>query len=145
MWPARYPRNTTGYDGLLAPQLQEDIDNGAEPWEVTDDRFDDEDLVEREASMGRSNFMLQFMLDTSLSDADKYHLKMADLMVTAVNPTTAPDGVIWCSDPRNVLKELPTVGLPGDYFYSPMQLNGDWNAYEQTICSVDPSGRGSDE
>ena len=145
VWPARYPRNTTGYDGLLAPQLQEDIDNGAEPWEVTDDRFDDEDLVEREASMGRSNFMLQFMLDTSLSDADKYPLKMADLMVTAVNPTTAPDGVIWCSDPRNVLKELPTVGLPGDYFYSPMQLQGDWNAYEETICSVDPSGRGSDE
>ena len=124
VWPARYPRNTTGYDGLLAPQLQEDIDNGAEPWEVTDDRFDDEDLVEREASMGRSNFMLQFMLDTSLSDADKYPLKMADLVVTAVNPTTAPDGVIWCSDPRNVLKELPTVGLPGDYFYSPMQLQG---------------------
>ena len=145
VWPARYPRNTTGYDGLLAPQLQEDIDNGAEPWEVTDDRFDDEDLVEREASMGRSNFMLQFMLDTSLSDADKYPLKMADLVVTAVNPTTAPDGVIWCSDPRNVLKELPTVGLPGDYFYSPMQLQGDWLPYEETICSVDPSGRGSDE
>ena len=145
VWPARYPRNTTNYEGLLAPQLQEDIDNGAEPWEVTDDRFNDDDLVEREASMGRSNFMLQFMLDTSLSDADKYPLKMADLVITAVNPTDAPDAVIWCSDPRNVLKELPTVGLPGDYFYSPMQLQGDWNPYEETICSVDPSGRGSDE
>jgi hypothetical protein len=145
VWPARYPRNTTGYDGLLAPQLQEDIDNGAEPWAVTDDRFNDDDLVEREASMGRSNFMLQFMLDTSLSDADKYPLKMADLVVTAVNPTSAPDGVIWCSDPRNCLKDLPTVGLPGDYFYSPMQLQGDWLPYSETICSVDPSGRGSDE
>ena len=145
VWPARYPRDTTGYDGLLAPQLQEDIDNGAEPWAVTDDRFNDDDLVEREASMGRSNFMLQFMLDTSLSDADKYPLKMADLVVTAVNPTDAPDAVIWCSDPRNCLKELPTVGLPGDYFYSPMQLQGDWLPYSETICSVDPSGRGSDE
>ena len=145
VWPARYPRNTTGYDGLLAPQLQEDIDNGAEPWAVTDDRFNDDDLVEREASMGRSNFMLQFMLDTSLSDADKYPLKMADLVVTAVNPTSAPDAVIWCSDPRNCLKDLPTVGLPGDYFYSPMQLQGDWLPYSETICSVDPSGRGSDE
>ena len=146
VWPARYPRNTTGYDGLLAPQLQSDIDNGAEEWGVTDpDRFDNDDLLEREASMGRSNFMLQFMLDTSLSDADKFPLKMADLVVTAVNPTTAPDSIIWCSDPRNVLKELPTVGLPGDYFYSPMQLQGDWHPYEETICSVDPSGRGSDE
>jgi hypothetical protein len=146
VWPARFPRDTTNYEGLLAPQLQSDLDNGAKAWEVTDpDRFDDDDLLEREASMGRSNFLLQFMLDTSLSDAEKFPLKMADLVVTSVNPTTAPDDIIWCSDPRNVLKDLPTVGLPGDYFYSPMQLYGDWNPYAETICSVDPSGRGSDE
>ena len=115
------------------------------PWDVTDDRFDNEDLIEREASMGRSNFMLQFMLDTSLSDAEKFPLKCADLVVTSVNPTSAPEAVVWCSDPSNVIKELPTVGLPGDYFYSPMLLQGDWKPYTETICSVDPSGRGSDE
>jgi hypothetical protein len=95
--------------------------------------------------MGRSNFMLQFMLDTSLSDAEKFPLKMADLVVTSVNPKSAPDSVIWCSDPQNVIKDLPTVGLPGDYFYSPMQLQGEWGPYQETICSVDPSGRGADE
>ena len=146
VWPARYPRNSSNYEGLLAPQLQEDIDSGANEWDVTDpDRFGDEDLIEREASMGRSNFQLQFMLDTTLSDYEKFPLKMADLIVTAVNPTTAPDSIIWCSDPRNVIKELPTVGLPGDYFYSPMQLQGEWHPYQETICSVDPSGRGTDE
>ena len=146
VWPARFPKDTTPYDGLIAPQLQEDIDNGALPNTCTDpDRFDDEDLVEREASMGRSNFALQFMLDTSLSDAEKFPLKMSDLVVTSVNPATAPDNVIWCSDPRNVIKDIPTVGLPGDYFYSPMQLQGEWTEYTETICSVDPSGRGSDE
>ena len=145
VWPARYPRKTTNYEGLLAPQLVEDIENGADKWDVTDDRFDNDDLIEREASMGRSNFMLQFMLDTSLSDADKFPLKCADLIVTSVNPKSAPESVIWCSDPQNVIKELPTVGLPGDYFYSPMQLQGEWDSYTETICSVDPSGRGSDE
>ena len=146
VWTARYPREKANYEGLLAPQLQEDIDNGAEPWDVTDpDRFDNEDLIEREAAMGRSNFMLQFMLDTSLSDSEKFPLKCSDLVVTSVNPSTAPDAVVWCSDPSNVIKELPTVGLPGDYFYSPMQLQGDWNPYTETICSIDPSGRGSDE
>ena len=146
VWPARVPRKLSSYEGLLAPQLQEDIDMGAEPWDVTDpDRFDHEDLIEREASMGRSNFMLQFMLDTSLSDAEKFPLKMADLVVTSVNPKSAPDSVIWCSDPQNVIKDLPTVGLPGDYFYSPMQLQGEWGPYQETICSVDPSGRGADE
>ena len=147
VWPARYPRKSklSQYEGLLAPQIQEDLDSGALEWETTDDRFDNEDLIEREASMGRSNFMLQFQLDTSLSDAEKFPLKMADLVVTSVNPTKAPESIVWCSDPSNVIKDLPTVGLPGDYFYSPMQLVGDWDAYTETICSVDPSGRGSDE
>ena len=146
VWPARYPRTLSNYEGLLAPQLQEDIDNGAESWNVTDpERFNNDDLIEREAAMGRSNFMLQFMLDTTLSDAEKFPLKMADLVVTSVNPESAPDSVVWCSDPRNVIKELPTVGLPGDYFYAPMQLQGEWGPYAETICSVDPSGRGTDE
>ena len=172
VWPARYPRNQESYEGLLAPGLCEDLEIQKTPssssslassqkkrvassssperpslvWRPTDpDRFDDLDLLEREASMGRSNFMLQFMLDTSLSDAEKFPLKCADLVVTSVNPTTAPDTVVWCSDPQNVIKDLPTVGLPGDYFYSPMQLNGEWTPYTETICSVDPSGRGTDE
>ena len=146
VWPARYPRKVSQYEGLLAPQLVEDMDEGSDPWGVTDpDRFDNEDLIEREASMGRSNFMLQFMLDTSLSDAQKFPLKCADLIITSVNPTTAPESVVWCSDPQNVIKDLPTVGLPGDYFYSPMQLQGEWDSYSETICSIDPSGRGTDE
>ena len=147
VWPARYPRgkNVTQYEGLLAPDLQEDIEHGAEEWAPTDDRFTNEDLLEREASMGRSNYMLQFQLDTSLSDAEKFPLKMADLIVTSVNPTTAPENIIWCSDPANVIKDAPTVGLPGDYFYTPMQMQGDWGEYDETICSIDPSGRGTDE
>ena len=150
VWPARYPRNQENYEGMLALPLQEDYDvqgeKSPETWAPTDpERFDDLDLLEREASMGRSNFMLQFMLDTSLSDAEKFPLKCADLIVTAVNPTVAPDAPIWSSDPNNVIKDAPTVGLPGDYFYSPVQLQGDWEPYQETICSVDPSGRGTDE
>jgi len=148
VWPSRYPRKDklSQYEGLLAPQIVEDLETGALEWQVTDpDRFDNDDLIEREAAMGRSNFMLQFQLDTSLSDAEKFPLKMADLVVTSVNPESAPDQIVWCSDPQNVIKDLPTVGLPGDYFYSPMQLQGEWTGYTETICSVDPSGRGTDE
>ncbi len=148
VYPSRYPKKEkmSSYEGVLAPSLQEDIEQGALPWDVTDpDRFDNDDLMDREASMGRSNFMLQFMLDTSLSDAEKFPLKMADLIITSVNNTTAPDSIIWCSDPTNIIKDAPAVGLPGDYFYSPMQLQGEWHPYTETICSIDPSGRGTDE
>ena len=146
VWPARYPKDLSKYEGLLAPQIQEDVEQGVEEWSVTDpDRFDNSDLIEREASMGRSNFMLQFMLDTSLSDAEKFPLKISDLVVTSVNPTKAPESVVWCSDPANLIKDIAYVGLPGDYAYSPMQLQGTWDPYTETICSVDPSGRGTDE
>jgi len=146
VWPARYPRKVAMYDGLLAPQLAEDLENKNDlTWEPTDTRFKEADLLEREASMGRSNFMLQFMLDTSLSDAEKFPLKFADLIVNPVNPTHAPENIIWCSDPDNVIKDLPCVGLPGDYYYKPMQIQGKWQEYSETICSVDPSGRGADE
>ncbi len=149
VWPARYPRkqNFSQYEGLLAVELQEDIDQGNfDEWSPTDPgRFNDDELLERESRMGRSNFMLQFMLDTSLSDAEKFPLKFADLIVTSVNPTQAPDNLIWCSDPRNVISDLPCVGLPGDRFYTPMQIQGEWAPYSETICFVDPSGRGSDE
>ena len=89
--------------------------------------------------------MLQFMLDTSLSDAEKFPLKCSDLIVTAVNPTTCPDQIIWSSDPQNIIRDAPTVGLPGDYFYSPVSIQGEWLPYSETICSIDPSGRGTDE
>ena len=146
VWPARYPRKVAMYDGLLAPQLVEDLETTENlSWKPTDTRFREGDLLEREASMGRSNFMLQFMLDTSLSDAEKFPLKFADLIVTPVNPENAPENIIWCSDPQNIIKDLPAVGLPADYFYSPMRFQGDWQPYSETICSVDPSGRGTDE
>ena len=146
VWPARYPRNASLYENTLAPALQEDLESGATAWMVTDpDRFAEDDLVEREASMGRSNFMLQFMLDTSLSDAEKFPLKVSDLIVTSVNPTHAPDNIIWSNDPANLIKDISYVGLPGDYAYGPVQSKGDYEPYTETICSVDPSGRGSDE
>ena len=146
VWPARYPRKIAMYDGLLAPQLVGDLDKEDDlTWKPTDTRFREEDLLERESSMGRSNFMLQFMLDTSLSDAEKFPLKFADLIVSSVNPTHAPENIIWCSDPNNIVKDLPCVGLPGDYYYKPMAIQGEWLEYSETICSVDPSGRGADE
>ena len=146
VWPARYPRKVAMYDGLLAPQLEQDLENEKDlTWNPTDTRFKEDDLLERESAMGRSNFMLQFMLDTSLSDAEKFPLKFADLIINPVNPETAPENIIWCSSKDNIVKELPCVGLPGDYYYSPMQVQGEWKPYSETICSVDPSGRGTDE
>ena len=144
VWPARYPKDLGRYEGLLAPQLVKDIEQGADEWTTTDTRFTDVDLLQREAAMGRSNFMLQFMIDTSLSDAEKFPLKFQDLIVTPIGNDCA-ERYAWSADPRYCLKELPAVGLPGDRFYGPMFIDEGMVPFAETIVSVDPSGRGADE
>ena len=144
VWPARYPKVMANYEGLLAPELVEDIENGAEPWTPTDTRFLEHDLIEREAAMGRSNFMLQFMLDTSLSDAEKFPLKFQDLIVTPLGSEVAAR-YAWSADPRYMVKDLNPVGLPADRFYSPMYIDEDIIPFSETIVALDPSGRGTDE
>ena len=108
VWPARYPRDKANYEGLLAEALQEDIDNGATPWDVTDpDRFDNEDLLEREASMGRSNFMLQFQLDTTLSDAESSLSNVPILSLLASTLLLLPMQSSGAPTPKTLLKIYP--------------------------------------
>jgi len=148
VWPARYPtleRAEKAYGGRLAPSLYETLQDKLEAvygLPTDSKRFDDEDLLERELSYGRSGFALQFMLDTSLSDANKYPLKLADLMIMSCDRDTAPEKVVYGI--MKPLHELPNVGLSGDKFYAPEETLGR-SEYTGSILAIDPSGRGSDE
>jgi len=144
IWPSRFPTDEqkVRYGDKLAPFIMKSNKIG----DPTDPlRFDDEDLTERELSYGRSGFNLQFQLDTSLSDADKYPLKLNDLIVMSLDGDKAPEKPVWSRDPENKLTELPNVGLPGDGYYSPQTKIGEWLEYTGSVLSVDPSGRGKDE
>ena len=146
VWPARVPADPDKYQGNLAPFVMDMIAHGAKEREVTDpQRFNDEDLMEREASYGRSGFALQFMLDTSLSDEERYPLKLKDLIVMPLDNNMAPVKVVWSSGPEYVINDVPTVGMAGDKFYRPMWTADDMAEYTGSILFVDPSGRGSDE
>ncbi len=148
IWPSRYPdeKQVLRYSNKLSPFIQDRLDRGSNVGDPTDPlRFDAEDLLERELSYGKSGFALQFQLDTSLSDADKYPLKLSDLIIMGVDSDKAPEKPVWTKDPRNKLTDLPNVGLPGDFFYSPETKLGDWIQYSGSVLSIDPSGRGKDE
>jgi hypothetical protein len=82
-------------------------------------RFPDFDLMEREMSYGRSGFALQFMLDTSLSDANRYPLKLSDLVVHGHRPDVGPVNLSWASSPELVVNDVPCVGLNGDATTAP--------------------------
>lgn len=146
VWPARVPQDTERYSGRLANYIMDLIARGAQPREVTDpQRFNNEDLLEREASYGRSGFALQFMLDTSLSDAEKFPLKLQDLIVMPLDTRMAPVKVVWSSGPEYVINDVPCVGMTGDKFYRPMWVANDMAEYTGSVMFIDPSGRGSDE
>jgi hypothetical protein len=150
IWPARYPgeKIRTRMGDKLAPLISTAlVENPSLVGTPTDARrFTDNDLAEREASYGRSGFALQFQLDTSLADADRYPLKLSDLIVMDVNAEMGPEKLVWASDPRLCHPdELPCVGFPGDRYYRPFQLVGSWLPYTGSVMSIDPAGRGADE
>lgn len=149
IWTARYPdpERQAKYGARLAPLITKELDRDPDlVGRPTDpERFSMEDLDERELSYGRSGFSLQFMLDTSLSDEDKYPLKLSDLIVMGLNPGKGPAEVVWSSAPDLTYEQLPMVGLPGDRYYRPMFISKDWVDWEGSVMFVDPSGRGKDE
>ncbi len=148
IWPARYPSKMDGYGDRLAPKILLELQGNAKLVGHSTDpqRFDDQDLQEREASYGRSGFALQFMLDTSLSDADRYPLKLADLIIMPLDRELGPAKVAWASDSDNCLNDVPNVGFNGDRFYKPMYVSRDqYLPWQGTIMAIDPSGRGKDE
>ena len=143
IWPARYPDNRlkTAFGTKLAPTLAE----GKEGDPTDPRRFNALDLMEREASYGRTGFALQFMLDSTLSDADRYPLKLADLIVLGLNSESAPEKPIWAANISNIVKDIPCVGFNGDRYYGPMDIQGKWIPYEGGVMAIDPSGRGDNE
>lgn len=147
IWTARYPTvefAERAYGTKLAPliysRIQDNQDIAGDPTDPK--RFDNEDLLERELSYGKSGFALQFMLDTTLSDANKHPLKLSDLIVYPCDSDTAPEKLIWGI--FNPLVDLPNVGLAGDKFFAPTETIGR-APYTGSVLAIDPSGRGQDE
>jgi len=149
IWPALYPElpKIVSYQGKLAPLITKNLeaDAGRSGMPTDPRRFGEEDLMERRVSYGRSGFALQFMLDTSLSDADRYPLKVSDLLIVNMNPTMAHTKVVWSAAPELVINDLPNVALTGDKFYRPMWHTDEMSEYTGCVMAIDPSGRGADE
>ena len=115
-----------------------------QPGEPTQpERFDFDMLMDRKAKIGPSAFALQYMLDTSLADTEKYPLRLCDLIVFDVNPEEAPEKIMWQG--QNANKKLPSWGLSGDMIMEPMYIAQEFMPYQHRHMVIDPSGRGNDE
>jgi len=150
IWTALYPtkEQTIGYGSKLSKIISNITDKEGKPTDPQ--RFDDIDLLERLSSYGRSGFNLQFMLDTTMSDSNRYPLKLNDLIVASGCTTwdKAPAQIQWASGTqqlKGIDPEIPNVGLKGDYYVAPLHLSDEYAPFEGVAMSIDPAGRGEDK
>lgn len=152
VWPARFPNETQRptYGDRLAPSVCRALDSKPHlaGCPVEPKRFPEEVLLSKEQGMGRSTFALQFMLDTSLGDANRYPLKISDLIIMDLHPKEAPRKVSWASGYDQMINDptLPNLALDGDRYHRPLFVSTEEPVpYQAGVLAIDPSGRGGDE
>ncbi len=149
-YTGRYPvlEELDVYNGDLAPIIMDSLIRDPEglAGKPTDPmRFNGGELAQRETEMGKSMFKLQFMLDTTLSDAEKYPLKTNDWIVMSLDYEKAPVSVMYGTRQTERIMDIPNVGFNGDKLWHPLQVSSDSQKYECVLMAIDPSGRGADE
>lgn len=144
MWPARVPKDTTPYKGCLSKVIEGQV--GKRDGRPTDTRFSEDELLQRELSMSNLQWKLQFQLDATLSDIERYPLRCADIMVATIDQHV-PEVVTYEKHKYYALEDLPCVGMAHDpTFYRPREMTGSVAVDDvPTVMALDPAGGGADE
>ncbi|AWD90766.1 large terminase subunit [Pseudomonas phage Alpheus] len=156
IWTGRYPTpaQMEDYGDKLAPILLRDIEDDpsrqygggldnslGQP--TCPEMYPNDILNEKELTQGKAKFMLQFMLNTGLSDADRYPLRISDCVVANFSMTHGPVMPIWCNTPATHWQTAPKFGSRNsDRFFLPMQVQYDLGKFERTVMFIDPAGGG---
>ena len=144
--PAEYPEDASVYEGDLAKHIVYMMKRYPKIiGEATDKRNNMQHLMKQKVK-GKARYKLHYMLDTTLSDAERYPLKLSDLIVMDLDPETAPVSIIYSSDRKDTLYEIKHKGFRGDFLYRPKFVSDDKRKkYEGIAMFIDPAGRGKDE
>lgn len=151
IWTVLYPENQAeraSYGDTLAPFIAKKYDSAPDKYagQPTDpERFDDIEIAKRKLSYGKAGFALQFMLNTNLSDYEKYPLKVSDLIVEELDMHETSVKWSWANGVQQRLQDIPCVAMKGDMYYAPLSRSPDTMPYTGTVMAIDPSGRGKDE
>lgn len=151
IWPVLYPENQVeraSYGDTLAPFIAKKYDSDPAKYagKPTDpERFDEIEIAKRKLSYGKAGFALQFMLNTNLSDYEKYPLKVSDLIIEELDMHETSTKWSWANGVQQRLQDIPCVAMKGDMYYSPLSRSPETLPYTGTVMAIDPSGRGKDE
>ncbi len=148
IWPAQFPteEEQKAYSGWLAPYITNTMRKLGPSYvgkSTMPMRFTDVDLGKRKAAMGSSEYKLQFMLDLSGVTANKYPLKLRNLITMALDDQRGPEEVAWGSS--DLQRDLPLMGFDGDFYYKPAHTGPTMAPWERVVGWLDPSGKGADQ
>lgn len=156
VWPGRIPtvEEQERYGETLAPYIVQLIERGfrrtgfgldGAKGEVTDPgRYDEAALIEKELDFGPEGFQLQYMLDTTLSDALRTRIRLSDILVYSGDSDAAPDRISYVADRRFEFQhEHP--GIEGQRMYAPAFFGDHVIPFTRKVMILDPAGSGGDE
>ena len=156
IWPGRYPTfdQQPSYGDFLAPMILQDMTDdpelrrgygldGMQGAPTCPEMYDDEKLIEKEISQGTAKFQLQFMLNTRLMDADRYPLRLNNLIMMSFGVDSLPEMPTWSNDTMNLIGDAPRFGnKPSDYLYRPIPRPYEWKPIQRRVMYIDPAGGG---
>jgi len=140
--PAQVPEDENVYEGKLDPWIMLQGPAGTPTDKI---RFPIDVLLQRQAGMGLPMYKLQYQLDTTLSDAERFPLKVVDAITVPCNSEQGYATVQYTGSKDYAHKEIPNFGFTGDRYQKPFKVSDTMMKYDKKIMSIDPSGSGSDE
>lgn len=158
IWPGRFPTDeeVEKYGARLAPYLVERIRanpslqsggglDGTRGKASDPERFNEEDLIEKELDKGPEDFSLQHMLDTSLSDAARQQLKLSDLLVSNFDAEAVPEIIVYQAADKHKVVLSASFPVPMTNMYHPVPQDCQFVVPGLRMMYIDPAGGGSDE
>ena len=163
IWPGRYPtpEQMKWYGEHLAPSIAEKLRKdpslatgggiAGDQGKPTDTRIDEDILRRKELEIGTPDFQLQFMLNTSMADSERYPLRTERLVYDRLDGNLYPS--VLSRDPRETglrkfdvaghsfmmagRMDVPTTDISGNQTLTPfMEL-------QDRIIYIDPAGGGT--
>ena len=158
IWPGRYPNpdEVQRYaPGSLAPSILEAHEadptlgtghgiDGTRGAPSDPERYNEDALLEKELDFGPEGFSLQFMLDTTLTDALRTRIRLSDFIVGDYTGEGAPEQLWWAAEPRCRIQELPP-NVSEYTLYRAASSSDQYMPYQHKVLVVDPAGNGGDE
>ena len=154
IWPGRYPTivEQKNYGAFLAPTIVEAMAQNpslrsgggmlGDRGKPTDSvMMNEETLSKKERDQGKAYFQLQHMLDTRLSDADRFPLKSEKIIFMHVPQNSAPIEI------NHVLAPEFRLTTPADWpveaaYYRAASFGSEFGKFSSTHMHVDPAGGG---